>query len=387
VATIDRALAILGDDLQSADLRVLHLVNRSSHLFDLDRLEDADAALFEARRLVERIGTARLQTVHTFAIEYSFLSGRWDNAVAELESGAGSFETFYYYEPAISRGVAALIAGHRDNLLVLRSILADYADQDLLAADIRANSAWLILARALLAERSSDEHRAFTELAPVLEYTTELDNVHTLLPDLVRLAIATGRADFAASAAAVAAEMTKGRAPYYHAIAAHCRSLAEGNPELLSATIESYFRHARRPFELARALEDAAVLLAQRGQRELARPCLSESVDLYATLGAAWDIRRADTRLRALGVRRGSRGPRHRPATGWDALTPTERTVADLVAEGRSNPDIAGQLFLSRSTVQTHVSHILAKLALHSRGQVAHLVLQHAYPGATEPLQ
>jgi DNA-binding NarL/FixJ family response regulator len=88
-------------------------------------------------------------------------------------------------------------------------------------------------------------------------------------------------------------------------------------------------------------------------------------------LGAHWDIRRADSRYRALGIRRGRRDARRRPKTGWDALSPTELTVARLVAEGRSNPDIATELFLSRRTVQTHVSHIFAKLGLNSRCQVA----------------
>jgi DNA-binding NarL/FixJ family response regulator len=59
------------------------------------------------------------------------------------------------------------------------------------------------------------------------------------------------------------------------------------------------------------------------------------------------------------------------PAHGWEALTPTERLVAGLVALGRSNPDIATELVLSRSTVQTHVSHILAKLGARSRMEIA----------------
>src|SRR5207247_1907400 len=68
---------------------------------------------------------------------------------------------------------------------------------------------------------------------------------------------------------------------------------------------------------------------------------------------------------------RHQRGPRARPASGWYALTPTERRIAQLVAQGRSNPDIATELYLSRRTVQSHVSHILTKLDAHSRGEIA----------------
>jgi DNA-binding CsgD family transcriptional regulator len=101
-------------------------------------------------------------------------------------------------------------------------------------------------------------------------------------------------------------------------------------------------------------------------------------VTVRSVLGAAWDVRRADSRLRPLGIRRGSRGPRRRPATGWHALTPTELRVAHLVAEGRSNPDIAAELALSRRTVQSHVSHILAKLGGHSRVDIAREAVHHS---------
>ncbi|MEU8007993.1 helix-turn-helix transcriptional regulator [Catellatospora sp. NPDC049111] len=68
---------------------------------------------------------------------------------------------------------------------------------------------------------------------------------------------------------------------------------------------------------------------------------------------------------------RWARGRRGRPKHGWDALTDTERTVAELVATGMPNPDVAAQLFLSRRTVQSHVSSILAKLGLTSRVELA----------------
>jgi DNA-binding CsgD family transcriptional regulator len=70
-------------------------------------------------------------------------------------------------------------------------------------------------------------------------------------------------------------------------------------------------------------------------------------------------------------VRRGRRGPRARPRTGWDSLTPTERRVVALVAEGLSNPQIGERLYLSRRTVQTHVGHVFGKLGLSSRTELA----------------
>jgi DNA-binding CsgD family transcriptional regulator len=159
--------------------------------------------------------------------------------------------------------------------------------------------------------------------------------------------------------------------PVKTAAARWCRGLVVGDwRELLTAA--EYFRTAGRPLELGNCLEDAAVLMANE-DRPAALRTLTEAVDVYLSLGATWDVMRADSRARRHGVRRGRRGPRNRPSTGWDSLTATEAKVATLVADGLSNPDIAAQMFLSRRTVQTHVSHILAKLGAQSRVEIARL--------------
>jgi predicted ATPase/DNA-binding CsgD family transcriptional regulator len=69
-------------------------------------------------------------------------------------------------------------------------------------------------------------------------------------------------------------------------------------------------------------------------------------------------------------VRR-SRGERGRPSFGWDSLTPAERNVVRLLADGLTNPEIAARLVMGRTTVKTHVSSALRKLDLTSRTQLA----------------
>jgi DNA-binding CsgD family transcriptional regulator len=69
---------------------------------------------------------------------------------------------------------------------------------------------------------------------------------------------------------------------------------------------------------------------------------------------------------------------RKRPTNGWTSLTPTERDVVRLVAEGLTNSDVAARLFVSPRTVQTHLTHIYAKLGVTSRVQLAQEAACHA---------
>ncbi|OBK95942.1 transcriptional regulator [Mycobacterium asiaticum] len=64
------------------------------------------------------------------------------------------------------------------------------------------------------------------------------------------------------------------------------------------------------------------------------------------------------------------RGERKRPATGWGSLTPMEQDVVRLTSEGLSNKEIGGRLFISPRTVQTHLTHVYAKLGITSRVQL-----------------
>jgi DNA-binding NarL/FixJ family response regulator len=111
--------------------------------------------------------------------------------------------------------------------------------------------------------------------------------------------------------------------------------------------------HARVAAQIAR--KDAAAELRKIG-------------DEAGRLGAQIVARSAEQELRAMGVRTWRRGAA--PA-GADALTDREREIASLVRAGASNPEIAAQLFLSRKTVEHHLSNALAKLGVRNRAQLA----------------
>jgi predicted ATPase/class 3 adenylate cyclase/DNA-binding CsgD family transcriptional regulator len=70
------------------------------------------------------------------------------------------------------------------------------------------------------------------------------------------------------------------------------------------------------------------------------------------------------------------RGERKRPSFGWEALTPAERDVSELAAQGLRNKDIAEKLFITPATVKTHLTHVFAKLGVSTRSELAALVAQ-----------
>jgi DNA-binding CsgD family transcriptional regulator len=93
---------------------------------------------------------------------------------------------------------------------------------------------------------------------------------------------------------------------------------------------------------------------------------------------AAWDEGAALSTGEAIAYAQRGRGERKRPSSGWASLTPTELAVVRLVAEGLANKDIATRLCMSPRTVETHLTHVYAKLGLSSRVQLAKEAARHA---------
>jgi predicted ATPase/class 3 adenylate cyclase/DNA-binding CsgD family transcriptional regulator len=91
----------------------------------------------------------------------------------------------------------------------------------------------------------------------------------------------------------------------------------------------------------------------------------------------AWDAGVALSTEDAIAYAQRGRGERKRASRGWASLTPTELDVVRLVAEGLGNKDIGTRLFISPRTVQTHLTHVYAKLGLTSRLQLAQEAARH----------
>jgi DNA-binding NarL/FixJ family response regulator len=113
------------------------------------------------------------------------------------------------------------------------------------------------------------------------------------------------------------------------------------------------------------------------GDRARSKEILRDVVQVADELGARPIAELAEKRLRALGVRTWRRG-----AVGDRLLTEREREIARLIAAGASNPEIAQRLFLSRKTVERHVSNVLRKVGVRNRAELAARVNELEVEGA-----
>jgi DNA-binding CsgD family transcriptional regulator len=377
LAHASRGLTVLGDDAEASDLRLLLLADQVSVLGELDRRAEAIEAAREALVLAEQVGTPRLATTRYALAEQYFLFGHWDDALTEIDPAVGLPGPNYL--PMMIHGLIALIAAHRAEEERAEDHLSQIPDQAGIRNVAVPNAHYVLLARALLAERAGgyDEVAAILSIAIDPDIAEAMPGRLDLLPALARAALeAADETTLAAAAATAQEEAERAQIPVRTAIADQCRGLMTGDPGLVLSAAR-YFGAAGRMLDHGAALEDAAVLAARRGDLAAARQALTAAVAAYQALGADWDIRRANARLRPFGLRGRRSAYSGRPVSGWGALTPTEVKVAGLVAGGRSNPDIAADLFLSRYTVQTHVSHILTKLGAQSRVEIAAQAVTH----------
>jgi DNA-binding CsgD family transcriptional regulator len=365
----DRALTVTQADPALTDLRLLLQINKAITLGGLDRYEEAFAAARQARHLADRVGTVvRLAQAHGALGQLLFDTGRWDDAMAEVgvvhddlkEPGAACSD----------HGIAAVICFHRGEITAARGHLEAAVPHATRIGNRVVGP--LALARSLDFEQAGALPEALAVLtAGFADNKEELDEIENLFADAVRLATTTGDLSTAKAladhAAALAAESD---IPHRQANALYCRSLLDHDAPRLLAAAERY-GDASRPLLSAKALEAAAGDFIDTDDRGQARAAFTRAVEIYASLGAAADVARLRTRFRAHGIRRGPHAKHRQAQSGWDSLTPAETKIAALVEGGLSNPEIAARLFLSRRTVATHVSHILKKLDVHSRTDIA----------------
>jgi DNA-binding CsgD family transcriptional regulator len=146
-----------------------------------------------------------------------------------------------------------------------------------------------------------------------------------------------------------------------------CRGLltaAEGDLDRALATFELALSEQPEPvwpFERARTLLCLGMVRRQAQQKRAARETLEQALAIFEELGARLWAEKARAELKRISGRR----------TSADELTETEQRVAELAAQGRTNKEIAAELFMGVSTVEAHLSRVYRKLGLRSRTELA----------------
>jgi DNA-binding CsgD family transcriptional regulator/tetratricopeptide (TPR) repeat protein len=369
------ALAAGAQDKRSLPLQPKFFLGLA--LFDCDLVSEARIAYREA--LDDEFGSAWWLSETLMAdAQASYVVGEWDDAVPGLIAGGRA---------AQEKGNLLLIS----QSLAYRTIIATAKGDDRTAGELAAaiplspeaeqlsyNAGILAFAVARLKAAEGDRQGAYDVLLRCWRFDAARNcrfYDRFLAPDLVHLALGLGHPGVAAEVADAVAEgvALAPDVPTVRSLALRCRGLVDGAVEPMLEAVE-FARRAPHLVERAGACEDAATLLAQAGRRDEAVALLAEALERYERAGAdAW-ARRVRARLRALGVRAGARGSRHRPASGWASLTATERSVSLLVAEGLTNGAVARRLYMSPHTVNTHLRHVFAKLGVTNRVALAAVV-------------
>ena len=364
----DRALAVTESDPTLTDLRLLQQLNKAVTLGNLDRHEEALTAAGQAWHLADQVGaTFRLAQAHCALGQLLFQTGRWDDALAEVGTLPEDLT-----EPGVAccdLGIAAVISFHRGDTGAARGYLA--------ASDPHAKRLGrrpigpLALARSLDREQDGALPEARTALTDAFDGNEEVEEIEDLLADAVRLATQTGDLSTAQALAGHADTLaTESTIPHRLANALYCRALLDHDAARLLVAADRY-DDASRPLLRAKALEAAAGHFIDTDDRTQARAAFTAAVDVYTSLGAAADVARLQVTFRGHGIRRGPHAKHRQAHSGWDSLTEAETKIAAFIGEGLSNPEIAARLLLSRRTVETHVSHILKKLGVNSRTDIA----------------
>jgi ATP/maltotriose-dependent transcriptional regulator MalT len=357
----------------------------AAKLTALGEFEDADGAVTQGESGTTATGdTVWASAPEVFRARLRLAAGRLDEARAHAEAGLLHAEATgcRFFVPMALSVLAAVALQRGDIPDAVRHLARCQAEPPSTRAVFGPTIyAWV---EAQLAAAAGDRERARRVLA---KDGMEMAGVASLLVEeaaaaafLVRLALAAGDRSQAQAVVVCAQRLATHPGdggtsyPALTAAAEHARGLLERDPHILLLAAATH----RHPWAAASALEDAGTVLAERSDVSGATGCWERSLDAYQACGATRDSSRVRARLREAGVRRRHWRHTDRPISGWGSLTEGELRVADLVAEGLTNPQVGERMFVSRHTVDFHLRQIFRKLAISSRVDLTRLVMAHA---------
>jgi ATP/maltotriose-dependent transcriptional regulator MalT len=379
----DRAVAELEASVELARAAEDHAMTLRGHLNLSDLLEnlgrsrDSAAVAEQGLELAARVGLTRSvygTLVAINAAEAHFHLGHWDTAHRLLTRAADN---------ELARPYASLVLDHRAMIAALAGRY-EPAEVDIdasrrLVAERRGEqySFARTIAAAEMARARGDSRTAREDVRQGLSHETLEQPVPRYSWPLIWLGLRVEAeatepvADRVAALVAMAAELSA-TTPLELAHRALAEAEVASEPDW-DPVIETC-RASEDPYLIAYALMRSGQAACAAGDREAAGPALEEAARLASAMGAApllEDVRVLARRARVeIGVDEAPSG------AGIEAfgLTQREREVLDLLAEGRSNGQIATELFITRKTASVHVSNILGKLGVASRGEATAMV-------------
>jgi len=314
----------------------------------------------------ERDDLAAAEALHELAW-LELRSGRWRLAADYAERGY-DLMTQYGLEVPWAHVPVAMIAAHRGQLEIARG----HSERSLQLGEEQFGLHTPVHLGTLgfVAAQSGDLPTALRWFAEAEAVTSRLGwrdaSRRWWVADHIETLLAVERVD---EAVRVLDAWENERQAGDHRALAHvtrCRGLvaaARGHvPEAAAILADAVSQHEQvgDSFGRARALLALGVARRRERQKRAARESIAAALEGFEQLGAATWIEKARAELGRIGGR-----------TRTVGLTPAERRVATLVAEGRTNREVAAALLLGERTVETHLSPVYAKLGIRSRTELA----------------
>ena len=380
VELADRAVRAADRSPKAEAHRLVPHLFRGLALESAGRTADAQATLAHGQQLAEQLGTAWATPFYHYALALTpWNAGQWDAFHAEIDAGlryAREHDIGLVASFACGLGATALL--YQGDLAAAEALL-DEGDARLARGGVQYGVDWLLRGRALLLEAQGDSASALAILRLGWDVADGLKAAAILVvlgPDLVRIALDLGDDDTARMATdSLSREAVDEARLNIDAHSLRCRGMLTLDTEML---LEARRIHAAcdRPVEVVQDDEALALTFARLGQLDAAAARHDVCLDGCEALGITLVPTRLRQRLSNFGVRKQKR-PAVRAASGWDALTATERLVADYVAAGLTNPQIAAEMLISRRTVESHLYHVFAKLEVSNRTALALVAMAH----------
>ncbi len=310
------------------------------------------------------------QEVLCYLAELECRAGRW--RVAEAYAAEAMETVVESGQTATQRHVVlfnqALAAAHLGQVDVARS-WATEGVQLASSNDDPYNANWNRAVLGFIALSLNEHELVLEHLEPVLRYLDRMGaaepGIIPCIPDAIEALIALGRLDEAEALLDRLTEQGRDRGrPWALAASARCRGLlmAAGG-DLAGARVqleEALLLHDdAQPFELGRTLMVKGQVERRAKQKRAARSSLSRALDIFESLGAPLWAERTRSELSRVG---GLAAP--------GELTATERQIAELVVQGRTNREVADALFVSVKTVEANLSRVYHKTGVRSRREL-----------------